>query len=103
MSIRMKFGEVIAECENEVNFMVYLPDGTEAEGYFTNSRVDRSTLPEGWYAYDIREGEEEFAALEPSVTVNHGGTFITNTEIPINEKGYFDISDNDIDGGYTFL
>lgn len=45
---------------------------TQNTGYFTNERVDRSTVPTGWYAYDIRHGDSgNFTALENGVKVNH--------------------------------
>jgi hypothetical protein len=55
----------------------------ENSGYFSNVRVDRSTLPEGWYAYDIREdGNGNLCSIEKGyVIVNHGITFLTQTPV----------------------
>lgn len=73
---------------------------TENRGYFTNYRVDRATLPSGWYAYDIRHGDSgNFCALEPFVRVNHGGTFLTQKPIKMNSRGYHSLCKG---AGYTF-
>ena len=45
---------------------------------FTNGRIDRSTVPEGWYAYDFRGSDDDPGELyvieEKPVVVNHSGT-----------------------------
>lgn len=49
---------------------------------FTEERIDRASLPEGIYAYDIRSGEgNDFGTIEPCVTVNHTGTILTRQPI----------------------
>lgn len=53
---------------------------TENEGFMTMLRVDRDTIPEGWYAYDVR-GLNAPQTIEPFVGVNHYGTFLTKKEI----------------------
>ena len=56
------------------------------KGFFCDPKLDRSTMPEGWYAYDFRtddEGLGMFCELcHNYVYVNNGGTFFTQTEIP---------------------
>ena len=38
------------------------------DGVFTNLRIDEKTLPDGFYKYSLREGEEEyFATIEKNV------------------------------------
>jgi hypothetical protein len=45
---------------------------------FTNNRIDRAEIPEGFYAYDLRHGDSgDPLTVEPIVTVNHAGTVIT--------------------------
>lgn len=54
------------------------------EGIFTNARIDRSTLPKGWYAYDLREDTEIAECVEIKngpIVVNHYGTFLTQKRI----------------------
>ena len=50
-----------------------------APAMFTNLRIDRSTVPEGLFCYDVRgTGDDPGAlyAIEPFVFVNHSGTII---------------------------
>ena len=61
------------------------------DGSFTNARIDKKTLPADIYAYDFREGDNgDFCSLEPSVTVNHGGTFLTEEKIDFRDKKFLD-------------
>lgn len=44
---------------------------------FTNAQIDRATVPEGWYCYDLRgTGDDpgELRFIEESVVVNHSGS-----------------------------
>ena len=38
-------------------FTLYRSGGREYHGFFSNIRIDRETVPEGWHVYDFREGE----------------------------------------------
>ena len=62
------------------------PDGTEVKGFYCDPKLDRSTMPNGWYAYDIRTDDDGcgiFVELcKDYVIVNNGGTFFTQIEIP---------------------
>ena len=43
---------------------------------FTNGRIDRPTVPKGWYCNDFRGSDDdpgELCYIEESVAVNHGG------------------------------
>lgn len=46
---------------------------------FTNDRLSEDEIPAGMYLYHLRQDDDgdRFAALEPTVTVNHGGSVIT--------------------------
>ncbi len=73
---------------------------TENRGYFTCLRVDRDTVPEGWYAYDIRHGDTgNLCTVEEYVLVNHAGTFLTQRPVMMNKNGYRFLNGR---GGYTF-
>ena len=75
-------------------------------GYYAAIRIDRKTVPEGWYVYDIRHSDDdgaEVAELKNGyIWVNHFGTFMTQTKLPlgvdesinnlIDEKPIFTIS-----------
>ena len=56
---------------------------------FTNGRISRITVPQGWFCYDLRGKDSDPgdpATIEKYVGVNHAGTILTPTEIPF-EKG----------------
>ena len=51
----------------------------------TDSRINRDTIPEGLYAYDLRHSDDdwgEICGLANKVVVNFFGTVITKTPIP---------------------
>lgn len=55
---------------------------------FTNSRINRSTVPDGWYCYDLRGTDSDPGApvtLETTVRVNHAGTILSPIPIPFEE------------------
>ena len=59
---------------------------------FTNGRIDRSTVPEGWYCYDFRGSDDDPGELrysEESVAVNHAVEGVTTED---NNNLYFGIS-----------
>ena len=58
---------------------------------FTNARIDRDTVPEGWYAYDLRGSDNdpgEPVTVEANVAVNHAGTILTHEPVTIPKSGY---------------
>jgi hypothetical protein len=64
---------------------------------FTNNRIDRADLPEGFYAYDLRHGDSgDPLTVEPMVTVNHAGTVITAEplEMPSGNDPYIPLGDD---------
>lgn len=88
--------------EHDKNDFIVGPDSThENRGYFTNMRIDRDTLSEGWYAYDIRHGDSgNFCTIEAHVGVNHAGTFLTQKPLELNENGYLSLCG---ENSYTFV
>lgn len=96
--MKVPYDEAMDEAET---FKIIIGE-TENLGWFTNFRVDRSTLPDGVFAYDIRGGDEEyFCTVEKNeVIVNHSGTFLTETEILFNEGAdRIDLNDDN----YSFI
>lgn len=62
------------------------------EVLFTNSRIDRRTVPEGLHCYDLRHDDDWtgiVCEVAPKILVNHWGTIITRTEIPMTDGNYF--------------
>ena len=56
---------------------------------FTDSRISRFTVPQGWFCYDLRGSDNDPgdpATIEKYVSVNHAGTILAPTEIPF-KKG----------------
>ena len=72
---------------------------------FTNGRIARDTVPEGWYCYDIRGSDDdpgELCYVEENVVVNHAGSVLMPEKLamPIRtawdeekEEWYFSIVD----------
>ena len=55
---------------------------------FSNYRIDRSTIPDGLYAYDLRDSCNGIACeLKDHITVNHFGTVIVKNPIDGAENG----------------
>lgn len=51
---------------------------------FSNYRIERSTIPEGLYAYDCRDCcDGEINQIQKHVMVNHWGTIILKEELPL--------------------
>lgn len=64
--------------------------------YFTSLRVDKKTIPDGLFRYEIREESGEPCQVSTSILVNHYGTIITHYPIELDEEGYCDLSEIDI-------
>lgn len=65
---------------------------------FTNSRIDRTTVPKGVYCYDIRHGDDDAVpcTLEPYVFVNHMGTVICGADFGLTRNAYIPMSADDL-------
>lgn len=63
---------------------------------FSNGRIPDDEVPEGLYRYDFREDNTMddiyFGSVEPNVTVNHAGSFLTNIPIDFGEAGYIGLN-----------
>ena len=63
---------------------------------FTNARIDRATVPEGWYCYDFRgTGDDpgELRFIEESVVVNHSGSILMPEKLELPASGQLDAWD----------
>ena len=59
---------------------------------FTNMRLDRQTIPDGLYCYDIRDSDNldgSCAEVKAHVMVNHWGTILCKSPFPLNEYGSY--------------
>ena len=71
------------ELSSKEYITIVLEDNTEYTGEFTDLRVDRKTIPEGLYAYDLRDADcsGDICQVQYIVWVNHFGTIITDKPI----------------------
>ena len=63
---------------------------------FTNARIDRSTVPDGWHCYDFRGSDDDPGALcyiEKSVMVNHAGSVLMPEKLELPTSGRLDARD----------
>lgn len=58
---------------------------------FTNMRIDRDTVPKGFHAYDVRDGDcdGEFWEIQRFVRVNHWGTICGLEEVELEDGMYW--------------
>lgn len=77
----------------EETFELAEVDGVEV--LFTHARLDRDTVPDVLFCYDVRETEGfsgTAATLEPFAAVNHWGTVLSKQPFPM-EDGLYEIED----------
>jgi len=66
---------------------------------FSPQKIDRSTVPEGYYVYGIRHDDDcrgEACQIRRFVFVNHWGDIITNRRLPLDSYGDLYIDDSDL-------
>ena len=63
---------------------------------FTNGRIARDTVPQGWYCYDIRGSDDdpgELCYMEENVVVNHAGSVLMPEKLAMPKSGRLDVRD----------
>ena len=71
-------------------------DGIKCE--FSGMRIDRNTVPEGKYQYEVAGDDEsggEPARIKLGILVNFFGTLICDEPLPIGENGVLWVMDGD--------
>lgn len=66
---------------------------------FTECRIDRTTIPDDVYRYEIRHGDEDWGeavSLARRIVVNYYGTVLTREPIQLPVSGQTDLSAGDI-------
>ena len=66
---------------------------------FTCLRIDRSTVPQGYHAYDIRHDDEcqgDAVQIARGILINHWGTVITRDLVKLPIDGKRDMEPEDI-------
>ena len=69
---------------------------------FSNEHICPEDIPEGFFCYNLRVSDDGdwFAVAEPKVTVNYGGSIITNEPLDLGESGYTPF-DEDTEPNFT--
>lgn len=63
---------------------------------FTDERLTPSDVPEGMHLYHLRQTDDgrDFATLEQTVFVNHGGSVLVREPIDLGKDGYVVLNDD---------
>lgn len=64
---------------------------------FTNGRIDRPTVPKGWYCNDFRGSDDdpgELCYIEESVAVNHAGSILMPEKLQLPPSGRLDAGEH---------
>lgn len=81
---------------NDTKDYQYLQVG-DTEGVFTPLRIQRDTLPEGFYKYSFRDGEDSFlGSVAEAVFANHAGDFLTKTPLDLGSDRELELSEEDV-------
>lgn len=67
---------------------------------FSDMRIDRSTVPEGRYQYEVADDDEsqgDPARVRHSIMVNFFGTLISDVPLPVGENGVLWLMDGDFE------
>ena len=73
-------------------------------GLFTTQRVDRSTLPPWIYLYEMQTDPNDWSQpglLGRHITVEHFGTVLTASPLPLPPGGYLDLAPGDFVQGQS--
>lgn len=70
-------------------------NGVKYNGFVSDIRINRDTVPSDWYAYDIRHSDDDWGQpiqiRNGYIMVNHYGTFYTQTKLPLDDgKSVYD-------------
>ena len=67
-----------------------------ADGVFSPNRIQRSSLPDGFYHYELSSGKDRrFGAISTGRTALYAGDFISKTPLDISEKEVKPLTDQD--------
>ena len=88
--VPIPYNEAVSlDSERKQFITIVLENGKEYTGEFSDLRIQRESIPEGKYAYDLRDADcgGNVCQVQYFVLVNHFGTIITNTPIDNIEEG----------------
>ena len=82
----------------EERFQMVQVCGIECE--FSDMRIDRDSIPEGKYLYEVAGDDEsgmEPVRIKPGILVNFFGTLISDAPLPLGEDGVLWTDDDDFE------
>lgn len=64
---------------------------------FNDMRIDRNTIPEGKFLYEVADGDSDGipARIRHGIMVNFYGTLICDSELPLGDDGVLWIEEGD--------
>lgn len=81
---------------NEEKFSKVKVCGIECE--FSDMRIDRGSIPEGKYLYEVAGDDEsgmEPVRIKPGILVNFFGTLVSDVPLPLGQDGVLWTDDSD--------
>ena len=83
-------------CAEEENFREIMLKGKKA--FFSEMRIERSSIPEGLYVYEVRHDEEDWTEpveIKRGILVNFLGTLISTEPLLQDDEDFMDIESSD--------
>lgn len=92
-----KKGDALKMARKNANDVIYeLIEIGDKICLFIDERIDRSSIPEGLFSYDVRHDDGgDMCTIEGNVAVNYYGTLISRTELLPDGVDHVKIEDNE--------
>ena len=76
--------------------------GIECE--FFDIRIDRNSIPEGKFFYEVRHADEDWCfpcQVKEGILVNFYGTLVSDVALPLDERGSLELEEDDFEYLYV--
>lgn len=76
--------------------------GIECE--FFDIRIDRNSIPEGKFFYEVRHADEDWGfpcQVKEGILVNFYGTLVSDVALPLDESGSLELEEDDFEYLYV--
>lgn len=76
--------------------------GIECE--FFDIRIDRNSIPEGKFFYEVRHADEDWGfpcQVKEGILVNFYGTLVSDVAFPLDERGSLELEEDDFEYLYV--
>jgi len=82
--------------ENAASIQYDLAEAAGQKVLFTPLRIDRATVPDGFYCYDLRHADNDSIActIENNVLVNYFGTILSEEPFDFGKNDYIELEDS---------